>query len=291
MQGSFPRMNERVDKKWREAGLSGYSTAAIFATLRECGIESDEVAFLALAAERTPGQVVQEWTPVFKGSGPFARYLPAAVDELMRRLLPARVTPALMAERARELLDVSAVKGDVAPALAAFEELRPGLPPSGPGRDAFCDEFSAALGKQWTVFHEAPVRLARAGRKDEALAFARFQEGLFWEHEGALVPLVRGLTGERDAAVAELSPRAQDASRTPFSRLVALQVLAQLDAFEPIRQHGFAVFDAAADGKSWDIAHRVAHVLVAVIDKGLGDAAFQEGLRTRLDRVHEHVHH
>lgn len=284
-------MNERVDKKWREAGLQGYSTAAIFATLRECGVESDEAAFLALAAERTPGQVVQEWTPAFNGSGPFARYLAAAVDELMRRLLPARVTPTHMAERARVLLDASAAKADVAPALAAFEELRPGLPPPGPARDAFCGEFSAALGKQWTPFHEAPVRLARAGRKDEALAFARFQEGLFSEHEGALVPLVRGLTGERDAAVAEVTPRAQDAALTPFARLVALQVLAQLGAFEAIRQHGFSVFDAAADAESWEIAHRVAHVLVAVLDTGLGDAAFQEGLRTRLDRVHEHVHH
>jgi hypothetical protein len=107
-------MSERVDKKWADKGLTGYSNEAILGTLQHYGVSCDEAAFRAQAEQAYPLGIAMGWMEKWKGTGQFARFPPAAAEMLWRRWLPDRPTPG-------EFIEAHA--GEREPALQRLEEV------------------------------------------------------------------------------------------------------------------------------------------------------------------------
>jgi len=286
-------MADRVDKAWKDKGLAGYSTAAILGTLGHYGVALDEAGFKAAAKERFPMELAVEWKPKWKGTGQFAAFPYAAASELFARLMPDVVPPAKVAAALLEMIGVGlrtldGKDGDFHASLGKVEELLPKLPPPGERRETFLAEFVGYIEAWAKPFNELPVRLAAADRKPEALRVAQVNEGLFPDREGCVTALVRAATGEREAAVAELSARVADAGRDVFARYSALDALFSLDEFDLTKVHGLAVFDAAAQQQKWGLADTVAHLLGHVVQKVGGDAAYVAEVQRRLELAHHH---
>jgi hypothetical protein len=292
-------MTARVDKQWKDKGLTGYSTEAILGTLGHYGITLDEAGFKSTASSKFPLELAIEWKPKWKGTGQFASYPYAAANELFNRLLPDEPTPMKTAHVILDLiangLKVVAAKEDanLAGAFKHWDEVVPKLPPKGDRRDSFLRELVTFLESWAQTFNELPERLAKAGKKDEALRFALVHEVLFTDREGCMTALVRAQTGEREAAVADLKKWAEDSSRDVFARYSALDAMFQLEEFEAAKPLGIAVFDAAAAEAKWGLADSIAHLLGHIVQKVGGDTAFMREVRNRLDRAHAHTggHH
>lgn len=292
-------MSARVDKQWKDKGLTGYSTEAILGTLGHYGIQLDEAGFKATAESRFPLELAVEWKPKWKGTGQFAPFPYAAANELFDRLLPEAPAPMKTAHILLDLianaLKLVAARPDanLEAAFKNWDELVPRLPPKGDRRDAFLRELVTFLESWAQSFNELPERLAKAGKKDEALRFARVHEVLFTDREGCMTALVRAQSGEREAAVADLKKWTEDTGRDVFARYSALDALFQLEEFETAKSLGLAVFDDAAREAKWGLADSIAHLLGHLVQKIGGDAAYLREVRNRLDRAHAHTggHH
>jgi hypothetical protein len=292
-------MSARVDKQWKDKGLTGYSTEAILGSLGHYGIALDEAAFKAAAANAFPLELAVEWKPKWKGTGQFAPFPYAAANELTNRLLPELPTPMKTAHILLDLianaLKLVAAREDanLDGAFKNWDELVPRLPAKGERRDAFLRELVTFLESWAQSFNELPERLAKAGKKDEALRFALVHEVLFTDREGCMTALVRAQSGERDAAVADLEKWTQDTGRDVFARYSALDALFQLEEFEKAKALGLAVFDAAAKEEKWGLADSIAHLLGHLVQKIGGDPAYLREVRSRLERAHAHTggHH
>ena len=292
-------MTARVDKQWKDKGLTGYSTEAILGTLGHYGVALDEPGFKATAAAKFPLELAIEWEPRWKGTGPFAPFPYAAANELFNRLLPDLPAPLKTAHIVLELIanGLKHVAGqkdaNLTEAFKTWDELVPKLPPQGDRRDAFLRELVTFLESWARTFNELPERLAKAGKKDEAMRFALVHEVLFADRQGCMTALVRAQSGERPGAVADLKQWAQDTTRDVFARYSALDALFQLEEFETAKSLGIAVFDAAAAEAKWGLADSVAHLLGHLVQKIGSDAAYSREVRNRLDRAHAHTggHH
>jgi hypothetical protein len=292
-------MSARVDKQWKDKGLSGYSTEAILGTLGHYGVTLDEGGFKAAAAGTTPLELAIAWKPKWKGTGQFAPYPYAAANELFSRLLPDVPSPMKTAHQVLDLIAHAlkdlAGKDDakLADSFKAWDALVPSLPPKGDQRDAFLRELVTFLESWAPTFNELPERLAKAGKKDFAIQFAKVHEVLFTDREGCMVAIVRAQSGERDAAVADLSTWAAEVGRDIFARYSALDALYQLEAFQPCKDLGLAVFDEAAAQAKWGLADSIAHLLGHLVQKVGADQAYVREVRSRLDRAHQHTggHH
>ena len=245
-------MTARVDKQWKDKGLTGYSTEAILGTLGHYGVSLDEASFKATATSKFPLELAMEWKPKWKGTGQFAPYPYAAANELFSRLLPDLPAPVKTAHIVLDLIanGLKVVSGredaNLPGAFKHWDELVPRLPAKGDRRDAFLQELVTFL-EQWAqTFNELPERLAKAGKKDEALRFALVHEVLFTDREGCMTALVRAQSGEREGAVADLKKWAEDTARDVFARYSALDALFQLEEFEVAKSLGIDVYDAAA---------------------------------------------
>jgi hypothetical protein len=108
-----------------------------------------------------------------------------------------------------------------------------------------------------------------------------------------MTALVRAQTGDRDAAVGDLTKWVGDAARDIYARYSALDALFQLEEFNQVKSLGLAVFDAAAEQAKWGLADSIAHLLGHLVQKVGADAAYMREVRTRLDRAHSHTggHH
>ncbi|MFO0597282.1 MAG: hypothetical protein U0228_18355 [Myxococcaceae bacterium] len=292
-------MNARVDKQWKDKGLSGYSTEAILGTLGHYGVGYDEAGFKALAAEKFPLELAVEWKPKWKGTGQFATFPYAAANELFGRLLPEKPAPMKAAHQVIELI-AHALKtlgqvadADLNAAFGRWDALAASLPAPGDRRDAFMREFVTFIESWAKTFNELPERLAKAGKKEEALKFARVHEVLFADREGCMTAVVRAYSGEKEAAVADLAKWSADAARDVYARYSAIDALVQLEEFETVKKLGIDVFDAAAEKKQWGLADSIAHLLGHLVQKGDSDAAYIRAVRDRLDRAHQHTggHH
>lgn len=292
-------MNARVDKQWKDKGLTGYSTEAIIGTLNHYGVTLDEAGFKATAAEKFPLDLAIEWKPQWKGTGQFAPYPYAAANELFNRLLPEKPTPM---KTAHVILDVIAnglravanrEDANLAGAFGHWDGVVPNLPPKGDRRDAFLRELVTFLESWAQTFNELPERLAKAGKKDEALKVALIHEVLFTDREGCMTAIVRAHTGERDAAIADLAKWAAESGRDVYQRYSALDALFQLEDLAHVKSLGLGVFDAAAEEKKWGLADSIAHLLGHLVQKAGGEPEFVRGVRERLDRAHAHTggHH
>lgn len=280
-------MAERVDKSWKQRGLEGYSTQAILGTLGHYGVSVDEAA---LAAEvRYPMELALSWKAAWRGTGQFVDFPWAAANELTTRLRPEALTPAKLAQAVLEVVacGLRSVEGDepaFGPALEAAEALTPGLPSEPGRRDAFFGELVEYLQAWARPFNELPVRLARAGRGDEARRLAALAEALFPDKAGCVVALVRAESGEREAALADVESWAMEATRDVYARASALDALYALGAREAARGCGLAVFDAAAAAGKWGLADSVGHLLAQVADGA--DAGFRAEAQRRLVLAH-----
>ncbi|MFZ5445307.1 MAG: hypothetical protein ACOZQL_35280 [Myxococcota bacterium] len=292
-------MNARVDKQWKDKGLTGYSTEAILGTLGHYGISLDEAGFKAAAADKFPMELAIEFKGRWKGTGQFVTFPFAAFNELFNRLITDRPTPMktahvvldLIANALRLVSNHPEAKLDEA--FKGWDTLVPQLPPAGDRRDAFLREFVTYIESWAQTFNELPERLAKAGKKDEALRFARVHEVLFTDREGCMVALVRAQSGEREAAVADLKGWAGEAGRDVFARYSALDALFQLEEHEAVKALGLQIFDAAAEQKKWGLADSIAHLLGHLVQKVGADPAYLREVRDRLDRAHAHTggHH
>ncbi len=292
-------MNTRVEKQWKDKGLGSYPTEAILSTLGHYGVQLDEGAFKAEAAQKFPLEIAVEWKPKWKGTGQFAAFPYAAANELFDRLLPDQPSPMKTAHVVLDLI-ANALKlvasrddANLEASFGLWDKLIEKLPPKGERRDAFLREFVTFIESWAQTFNELPERLAKAGKKEDALRFASVHEVLFPDREGCMTAVVRAHSGEREAAVTELKNRAQDASRDVYARYSTLDALFQLEELEAIKALGLAVFDDAATQAKWDLADSVAHLLGHVLQKVGGDPALVREVRSRLDRAHAHTggHH
>jgi hypothetical protein len=292
-------MSARVDKQWKDKGLTGYSTEAILGTLGHYGVALDEAGFKRGAAEKFPLELAVDWKARWKGTGQFAAFPYAAANELFGRLIPERPTPMKAAHQVLELiahaLKTIAAQSDaeLGAAFGRWDELVTSLPPKGDRRDAFMREFVTFIESWAKTFNELPERLAKAGKKDEALRFARVHEVLFADREGCMTAVVRAHCGEREAAVADLVKWTQEPGREIYARYSALDALLQLDELSHVQAQGLAVFDAAAEQRQWGLADSIAHLLGHLVQRGGVDQAFARAVRDRLDRAHQHTggHH
>ncbi|HEY1087518.1 MAG TPA: hypothetical protein VGE37_07480 [Archangium sp.] len=292
-------MSARVDKQWKDKGLTGYSTEAILGTLGHYGVQLDEAGFKAAAENRFPLELAIDWKPKWKGTGQFAPYPYAAASELYTRLLPEKPSPMktahvvldLIANALREV--AGKPEAAFATAYKGWEELVPKFPAKGERRDAFLREFVSFIESWAQTFNELPERLAKAGKKEAALQFASVHEVLFTDREGCMTAIVRAQTGDRDAAVADLKKWGADESREVYQRYSALDALFQLEEFAACKELGIPLFDAVAKEKKWDLADTVAHLLGHLVQKVGADAAYMRQVRDRLDLAHQHTggHH
>ncbi|MEW5743657.1 MAG: hypothetical protein AB1938_32395 [Myxococcota bacterium] len=286
-------MTERVDKQWKDKGLSRYSTEAILGTLGHYGVALDEVGFKAAAATRFPMELAMEWKPRWKGTGQFAAFPYAAATELYARLLPDALPPSRAAQGLLEVIGAGArsldgKEADLPGALSAMEELLPRLPPPGERRDVFLGEFVGYIEAWAKPFNELPTRLAAAGRRDEALRVAKINEALFLDREGCVTALVRAATGERDTVVAELKARVGDAAKDVYARYSALDALFTLGEHDLVKQQGLLVFDAAAAAQKWGLADTIAHLLGHLVQQVGADGAYVREVQARLELAHHH---
>lgn len=292
-------MSARVDKQWKDKGLTGYPNEAIFGTLNHYGVTVDEAGLKATSGDKFPFELALEWKPKWKGTGQFAAFPYAAANELFGRLFPDKPSPM---KTAHVILDVIAnglklisgqADANMPGAFGHWDELASKLPGAGERRDAFLGELVTFLESWAQTFNELPERLAKAGKKDEALKVAVIHETLFTDREGTMTAVVRAQLGEKDAALADLTKWASEAGRDVYKRYSALDALFQLGEFEQVKSLGLAIFDAAAAEKKWGLADSIAHLLAHLVQKVGGDQPFVAGVRERLERAHAHTggHH
>jgi len=257
----------RVDKQWKDKGLTGYATEEILGTLGHYGVTLDEASFKATAARKFPLELAIDWKPKWKGTGQFAAFPYAAAIELFNRLLPELPAPMKTAQLVLELLAngfkflAGREDANLTEAFKNWDELVPRLPAKGDRYDAFLDEL-VTFRESWVqTFNDLPQKLALAGKKDEALRFALVYEVLFTNHEGCMTALVRAQSGEREGAVADLKKWGEDTTRNVFARNSALDALFELEEFEAVKPLGIALFDTAAQEENWGLADSIAHLL------------------------------
>jgi hypothetical protein len=296
-----PVSTERVDKAWQNKGLQGYSTEAIVGTLGHYGAPVAEADFRKLAETSWPPDIALEWGKKWKGTGPFKPFPYAAAEELWSRWVKDRLAPReftmALAELMTTLTQLLSGKKD-APVNAAFERMksvrqRMPLDEKGQPQLAFVER---ALGgfdeKVAEMFDSMAETLAKTGNTAYADAFAEFEEFLLPDRRGIASSIVRASKGERDAALAELEAVSVDASRTPLSRLLAVDGLIHLGAWpQVVARARPMMLQAEKDGDihlAIDLCARVEHVY-----KATGDRAALQDLASdaaRLNAMHDHMH-
>jgi hypothetical protein len=292
---------ERVDKAWQSKGLQVYSTEAIVGTLGHYGVPVAETDFRKLAETGYPQDIAVQWGKQWKGTGPFKPFPYVAADELWRRWVPEKLAPrefgAALAELMGALVSLLGGKQD-APVSAAFERMnairqKVPLDDKGLPQIAFVER---ALGgfdeKVAEMFDSMAESLAKAGHVAHAESFAEFEEFLLPDRRGIAKAVVRASKGERDAAIADLENVSADASRTPLSRLLAVDGLIHLAAWPQAVARARPMMAQAEQDQdihlALDLCGRLQHIYKAMGDR----AALQEISRDaqRLGEMHDRMH-
>lgn len=227
--------NARVEKTWKEKGLSAYSVEQILGTLAHYGVTTSESDFVKLAKTDAPLGIAAHWDHHWKGTGQFALFPIAAAEELWSRWLPGALRPRDVAEPLVKLVQALwPVEKAGAVDVARFDAVEQLLArfPQGELRDAFSADLSMMLGDWLEDFDATAHALVEAKLPDLALRFAKLEEALFPVREGCATALVRGLTGDAAGAIEAMEKQGLDSRRHVFSRLSAYDVLFQLKAVE-----------------------------------------------------------
>jgi hypothetical protein len=292
---------ERVDKAWQNKGLEGYSTESILGTLGHYGVPVAEADFKKLAESSWPQDIGMEWGKKWKGTGPFKPFPWVAAEELWRRWVPERLAPYEFSEGLAGLMSAltSLLEGKQdAPVAAAFDRMkaiRQRMPMDDKGQPllAFVER---ALGgfdeKVAEMFDSMAEALAKAGHAQQAEAFAEFEEFLLPDRKGIATAIVRASKGERDAAVVDLENVTAESTRTPLSRLLAVDGLIHLGAWpQVVTRARPMMLQAEKDGDihlAIDLCARLEHVY-----KATGDRAGLQALApdaARLGEMHDRIH-
>jgi hypothetical protein len=217
---------DRVDKKWAEKGIEGYSTDAILGTLAHYGVSTDEAAFKKLAAEKYPMMIAAEWSPKWKGTGQFSNFLPTAVGALWTRWLPGDLTPEAVGVPLLGALR-SLVEKDDALATKAFDMLDKELPrlPAAERRAQFMRELEPWLDAARVSLEGLVDDLAQKGRLPWAQRLATVSDTLFPERRDVVKAVIDARTADVAAAKAALTGIARDAGRPDMVRLAAVDAL------------------------------------------------------------------
>ena len=135
-------------------------------------------------------------------------------------------------------------------------------------------------------------RRSQGGPRPARGAFAEFEEFLLPDRKGIATAIVRAAKGERDAAVADLENVTAETTRTPLSRLLAVDGLIHLGAWpQVVARARPMMLQAEKDGDihlAIDLCARLEHVFKATGDR----AALQELApdAARLSDMHDHMH-
>jgi hypothetical protein len=298
-------MAERVDKNWQRTGIENYATEAIFGTLAHYGVRLDVEGFRAQARSGTPAVMAHDWHQDWKGTGQFSSFPYAAANELWRRLEGDRLRPIDLADALGELMvtlqDAIEAEEDGLPAEleAAFAEVEAQvarLPTDKDAHDALMEEVSMQLDEDGSkVFDELAEELARAKKRDLADRFVALEQKLLPERQGITAAVVRAASGQLEAALGELEAAVEDSSRSPQSRLLAVDALIHLDAHEPARAHGERLLDEAEKADDYHLALTLCDRLALLLEK-LGRIKELQALADRAERIgkaHDlaHPHH
>lgn len=296
-------MADRVDKSWQKKGLEGFSTPAIIATLQHYGVQVDDAAFRELTKDSYPLQVANDWHGQWKGTGQFSKFPYAAATELYKRAWPERLAPADFAKALADLLRALQALLNEAPnppVAAGFEKvasLRERVP-KGDALQNFMDEVIIQLGDGGArAFDELAEQLARDGHVEQANAFAALEEQLLPDRRGIASAVVQAVVGDSAAALQSLEAIAQDEGRTDESRVVALDALIHLDAFEPATRSAEPLLQRAEKADDFHLGLALCERLAYLLEKqekwtelqALADRA--KTLADAHDRAHPHHAH
>jgi hypothetical protein len=292
--------NDRVDKNWQKAGLEKTSTQAILSTLKHYGVEVDEKSFRDQAQSKFPFAIASDWKKSWRGTGQFSLFPFAAAIELWRRLEPDRLLPGDYLNALGELMEAlgrmiaGAADAPVEKCFQALAALRSKVPMEGRAASSeFVGEVLAPATEDFTrVFDSLAERLAQEGHIDDAEAFADVEEFLMSERAGVSKAMVRAAKGEKEAAVNDLAMISQDPSRKPVSKVIALDGLIHLSAFEQAQEEAERQLDAAEKAKDFHIALGICGRLAHILEQA-GDQAGLKLLEQRASRIageHETAH-
>ncbi|MCP3101931.1 hypothetical protein LZ198_23985 [Myxococcus sp. K15C18031901] len=292
---------QRVDKAWQQKGLKEYSTEALLGTLGHYGLPINEEDFRKLSEGTYPLGIAQQWKPKWKGTGPFKDFVVAVAVELWRRWLPDRVAPYELTDTLAGLMNalLRLLNGITdAPVAAAFERmgtLRPRIPVDDKGspQERFMQEALAPFTeKDAEVFDSLAETLARSGHPDHAEAFADIEEFFIPDRKGISKSMVRAARGEKDPAIDDLVKLTSDTSRSPISRILAMDGLIHLQAHGQAAAAGRQLLEWAESAKdlhlALDLVPRLEHVYKAQNDQ----LALLDLVRTaeRLEAEHDRIH-
>jgi hypothetical protein len=292
---------DRVDKAWQRKGLKEYSTEAIVGTLGHYGIQVSEAEFRQLAEKQYPSTIAEGWLPRWKGTGQFAPFPYAAAGELWRRWLPDRLAPYELSESLVQLMGAlgqllqGSSQAPVGPAFERMNEVRKRVPVDDKGepdlgfmQDALrvFDERSAR------AFDDLAETLAQAGHSEHAEAFADLEEFLLPDRRGVSKPIIRAARGEREPALEDLQKVALEGSRSPLSRVLAMDGLLHLKANDRVAIVGRPLLEEAERLQDWhlalDVVARLEHVYKQAGDRNA--LATLAGDRARIEKAHDEAH-
>ncbi len=292
---------DRVDKAWQRKGLKDYSTEAIIGTLGHYGVQVSEADFRQLAEKKYPGSIAEGWMPQWKGTGQFAPFPYAAAGELWRRWLTDRAAPYDLSEGLAQLMGSlgqllqGSQQAPVGPAFERMNELRKRLPVNDKGEPdpGFMQEALRVFDERAArAFDDLAEMLAKAGHAGHADAFADLEEFLLPDRRGVSRSIVRAARGERDAALEDLQKVATDGSRTPLSRVLAVDGLLHLGSNDKVVAVGRPLLEEAERIQDWhlalDVVARLEHA-----HKQLGDRSALSALandRARVEKAHDEAH-
>ncbi|MFY0564886.1 hypothetical protein ACN28E_13600 [Archangium lansingense] len=292
---------DRVDKAWQRKGLKDYSTEAIVGTLGHYGVTVSEADFRQLAEKQYPASIAEAWLPQWKGTGQFAPFPYAAAGELWKRWQSGRLAPYELSESLAQLMGAlgQLLQGmQQAPVASSFErmnEVRKRVPVNDKGEPdlGFMQEALSVFDERAArTFDDLAEMLAKAGHAEHAEAFADLEEFLLPDRRGIAKPIIRASRGERDAALEDLQKAATDSSRTPISRVLAVEGLLHLKANDKVAAVGRPLLEEAERIQDWhlalDLVARLEHAY-----KQLGDSTALAALaqdRARVEKAHDEAH-
>lgn len=294
---------ERVDKSWQKKGLKGYSVEAILGTLSHYGVQLNEADFRTLAQESYPLRIASVWLNSWKGKGQFAAFPFAAATVLWKRFLSDRLLPNDFLEKLYALME--ALEGLIegasdAPVEASFkaaEELLERIPKiEGKVDGKFVDEVFAPMHEDDVrTFDNLAEKLTGEGHLDDAERFARLEEALLPDRAGVAMAIIRAADGKKQEAVKILTDAAQDSARGLTARMIAVDGLLHVQAFDEARAHGEKLLEEAVKAEDHHAALGVCGRLAHLYQQA-GDKKALEALTARAERIEEshrkaHPHH
>lgn len=273
---------ERLDKQWREKGLSSYTTGAILGTLAHYGVQVDELLFREAAQELSFIGIARGWV---RGGWKAARQFEAlplyAAGELWRRWEKERLGSIVFADRLANVVEELAVlaTGSREPrleqALAAFNALSARLPADPSEKDAFMNEVHFCMWEEIVLggrallhrFEDLKRVLPEKGFLDASEAYAGVVELVVPSRAGVVRAELKIHRGLEEEGSRELVAIAGDSSRAASNRLQALEVLfSSLDAYSDVAEVGRHALKDVESAGDYHSAEKIADLIGGALD-------------------------